>query len=260
MRLCRAVVTGVTVAAFVFGCGTDTEDTTLPAATRADQRTGPAGSSTSEPWTGAEPSGRSEHLSVVAHVAVPEVAVYDVPGGTQPSLVLDNPTTNGGPLVFLVDGGTGDGWLNVQLPIRPNGSTGWIREADVELRRHTYWIVVELGDHRITVHRGDEVILDEPVGTGTGNTPTPGGRYYIKELLQPPDPDGPYGPFAYGLSGFSPALTTFNGGDATIGIHGTNDPASIGHDVSHGCIRMSNEGIVFLAGVLPLGTPVEILA
>jgi lipoprotein-anchoring transpeptidase ErfK/SrfK len=54
-------------------------------------------------------------------------------------------------------------------------------------------------------------------------------------------------------------LTSFAGGDGVIGIHGTNDPSSIGTDVSHGCIRMSNEGITRLAKVLPLGTPVEIL-
>lgn len=69
-----------------------------------------------------------------------------------------------------------------------------------------------------------------------------------------------YGPYAYGLSGFSNVLTEFNGGDGVIGIHGTNDPSSIGRDVSHRCIRMSNTGITTLAAILPLGTPVEISA
>lgn len=64
----------------------------------------------------------------------------------------------------------------------------------------------------------------------------------------------------YGLSGFSNVLTEFNGGDGVIGIHGTNDPSSIGRDVSHGCIRMSNTGITTLAATLPLGTPVEVSA
>ena len=43
-----------------------------------------------------------------------------------------------------------------------------------------------------------------------------------------------------------------------IGIHGTNQPALLGHDVSHGCIRMSNAGISKLAAILPLGVPVDI--
>ncbi len=48
-------------------------------------------------------------------------------------------------------------------------------------------------------------------------------------------------------------------GGGVLGIHGTNDPAhSIGERVSHGCIRMRNEDIDYLAGLLPLGTPVEI--
>ena len=86
--------------------------------------------------------------------------------------------------------------------------------------------------------------------------------YYLKELLEPPDPNGAYGPYAYGLSGFSnnPELANFNGGDGIIGIHGTNQPDKIGSDVSHGCIRVSNEVITEMAASLPLGTPVEIVA
>ncbi|HYX44554.1 MAG TPA: L,D-transpeptidase, partial [Acidimicrobiales bacterium] len=102
------------------------------------------------------------------------------------------------------------------------------------------------------------------IGVGTANTPTPGGLYFTKELIQIEDaagnlyPNGPYGPYAYGLSGFSDVLDSFGGGDGALGLHGTNDPSSLGRDVSHGCIRMSNEGITALAGVLPLGVPVEV--
>jgi hypothetical protein len=46
-------------------------------------------------------------------------------------MALDNPNENGGPLVFLVEQRQSD-WLEVLLPVRPNGSTGWIREADVD--------------------------------------------------------------------------------------------------------------------------------
>ena len=57
-------------------------------------------------------------------------------------------------------------------------------------------------------------------------------------------------------------LTSFNGGTGVIGLHGTNDPSSIGGDVSSGCIRMQNDVIERLVNEigLPLGTPVEILA
>jgi lipoprotein-anchoring transpeptidase ErfK/SrfK len=195
----------------------------------------------------------------VAEAAVPEVAVFAEPGGAgEPAHRLAHPTEVGAPLVFLVEERQGD-WLRVLLPVRPNGSQGWVRATEVTLSSHPYRIEISLSAFRIKVFEGDTVLLEEPVGIGTGDTPTPGGRYYIKELLQPPDPGGAYGPYAYGLSGFSNQLTSFAGGDGVIGIHGTNDPSALGRQVSHGCIRMSNEGITRLAGILPLGVPVEIL-
>jgi lipoprotein-anchoring transpeptidase ErfK/SrfK len=148
--------------------------------------------------------------------------------------------------------------MKVLLPVRPNGTEGWIRESDVMLSKHAFRIRVELAAHRITVLNRDQVILQEPIGVGTAAHPTPGGEYYTTDLLKQPDPRGPYGPYAYGLSGYSPVLTEFGGGDGQLGIHGTNDPASLGTDVSHGCIRISNAGITRLAGVLPLGVPVEV--
>lgn len=197
--------------------------------------------------------------SVVATAVPAQVQVYATASEDEPTTVLDNPNENGAPLVFLVDEDHGD-WLEVLLPIRPNGSTGFIRAADVTVADNPYRIDVELAEHRLVVTKGDEVIADEPIGVGTASTPTPGGRYYVKELLQPPDPSGSYGPYAYGLSGFSNELEEFNGGDGVIGIHGTNEPELIGTDVSHGCIRMSNDAITALAGELPLGTPVHIEA
>jgi len=165
------------------------------------------------------------------------------------------------PVVFLVKGKGADR-LEVYLPVRPNGSSGWVNAGDVTVTSLPYRIEVGISAHRIRVFDGDEVIVDEPVGVGRTDRPTPGGVYYLKELLQPPDPDGPYGTFAYGLSGFSNVLQSFNGGAGVIGIHGTNDPDAVGSDVSSGCIRVNNDVIERLVNDvrLPLGTPVEILA
>ena len=202
--------------------------------------------------------------SLVAHALVAELPIYGAPGA-QASLALPNPQPSGAPLVLLVTEQRA-GWLQVLLPIRPNGSTGWIRAEQASVVTHDFRIVVELGAHRITAYQGREVLLSEPIGVGTRDAPTPGGLYYIKELFQPLDasgrldPGGPYGPYAYGLSGFSEVLFDFAGGDGQFGIHGTNDPSGLGRDVSHGCIRMSNAGISLLARTLPLGVPVEILA
>jgi len=118
---------------------------------------------------------------------------------------------------------------------------------------------VRLSERVLIAYDGARVVLQEPIGVGQEPTPTPGGRYYLYELLRPPDPGGAYGPYAFGLSGFSESLTTFAGGDGRLGIHGTNDPSSLGADSTHGCIRLANPAIVQLADTVPLGTPVVIL-
>ena len=71
-------------------------------------------------------------------------------------------------------------------------------------------------------------------------------------------PNGLYGPYAFGLSAHSKALQEFNGGNGQIGIHGTDNPAGLGQSISHGCIRVANDGIRRMARILPLGTPVLI--
>jgi lipoprotein-anchoring transpeptidase ErfK/SrfK len=161
--------------------------------------------------------------------------------------------------VFLVEEQRRE-WVKVLLPVRPNGTTGWVRKRDVRLTPNGFRIVVERGAHRITVYDGDAVMLQEPIAVGKDATPTPTGKYYLRVLLQAPDPDTVYGPFAYGLSGHSEVLAEFNGGDAELGIHGNNDASVLGQSVSAGCVRMSNDGITRLSKILPLGTPVEIVA
>lgn len=192
-----------------------------------------------------------------ATARVPSVVVRSSPGGPQ-VVELANPQPSGAPLVFGVVAQQGT-WVHVLLPVRPNGSTGWVRAADVTVAGVAYRIDVHRGAHRLDVYRFGALLRSYPVGIGTRETPTPGGVFYLKELLRPPVAGGPYGPYAYGLSGYSNALTSFAGGDGVIGIHGTDHPELVGTDVSHGCIRMRNADITALARELPLGTPVRIL-
>jgi len=257
----RWVSAGLAIAMAGSACGTIGDDN-LPEATAVDASSRPARSGPAtreEASAGQIQSARhvAESPTVAAMAIGRTVEVFDTPDGAV-THQLSNPTTNGGPLVFLVRDAA-PGWLNVYLPVRPNGSTGWIRATDVELSRHGYRMVIHLADHRLNVWDGDDIVLHASIAVGTERTPTPGGVFYIKELLQPPTDNGPYGSFAYGLSGYSNVLDSFAGGDGVVGIHGTNDPGSIGTDVSAGCIRLTNEQIEYLAGLLPLGTPVEIL-
>ena len=80
------------------------------------------------------------------------------------------------------------------------------------------------------------------------------GTFYLTEVVRPIWQ--PYlGPYAYATSAHSDVLTSFMGGDGMVGLHGTDAPGSIGHAVSHGCIRVNNATITRLVGILPLGTP-----
>jgi lipoprotein-anchoring transpeptidase ErfK/SrfK len=197
--------------------------------------------------------------SIVAQANGRLVAIYPSLHAARPSRRLANPTRDGGPLVFLVKSRT-PGWEQVRLPVRPNGSTGWVRDGAVTLALDPYRVQVSIGKHLITVWKGNRKIDEEPAGLGRTVLPTPRGTFYITELLKQPDPSGLYGPYAFGLSAYSDVLFNFGGGRGEIGLHGTNDPAALGTDVSHGCIRISNSAIDKLAKLLPLGTPVQITA
>jgi lipoprotein-anchoring transpeptidase ErfK/SrfK len=209
------------------------------------------------------------YISYVAAVkpSLPSIAVYPSPDAAQPTQQFPNPwlyeadnPDSKVPQVFLVRSQRPDGWVEVLLPVRPNGSIGWVHASDVTLTANPFHIVISLGAHTITVTSATSVIYTGPVAVGAPSTPTPTGTFYLYVLLQAPDPTGPYGPYAYGLSSHSDALATFDGGDAEIGIHGNNDASVLGQSVSHGCVRMDNTAVTMLSKQLPLGTPVDINA
>jgi lipoprotein-anchoring transpeptidase ErfK/SrfK len=198
-----------------------------------------------------------------------DLAIYDTPDPaavpartmTNPRLINNDPNA-AVPLLFLVKDtpDTNCAFIEVYLPVRPNGTSAWVKRADVELATNPYRIEVRLSEFNLKVFKDDVAIMDTTIAEASENTPTPGGLYFTTELVKTPNPGGVYGPYAYGLSGFSEVLQTFNGGPGQLGIHGTNQPELLGTKVSHGCIRMSNDDITRLAGILPLGVPVQVIA
>jgi lipoprotein-anchoring transpeptidase ErfK/SrfK len=182
------------------------------------------------------------------------VTVYASLGGTK-KLTLTNPRLSGAPLTFLVVQSS-NGWLEVELPDRPNGSRGWIGASQVTLHDLVYSLRVSTEQNTLSLYRLSTLVKTYPAATGTGGTPTPHGSFYLTELLAPTNPG--YGPYAFGLSAYSTVLSSFGGGPGQIGLHGTDDAASIGKAVSHGCIRLSNIDITTLATTLPLGTPITV--
>jgi lipoprotein-anchoring transpeptidase ErfK/SrfK len=211
------------------------------------------------PGPSVTPSGQTTTLSVVAQARANSVHIFATPSSQRAYEVLRSPTTSGDPLVFLVSGSALDStWLHVYLPSRPNQSQGWIRSASVTLSADEFLIDVNLPSHRMTVFKNGLAMMAITIGEGRSALPTPTGTYYIVDLLKQPNPDGEYGPYAFGLSAFSDVLQSFGGGPGEIGIHGTDAPDSVGASLSHGCIRVSNAMIAALAKLLPLGTPVLI--
>ena len=168
---------------------------------------------------------------------------------------------NGVPTVFGALGRArcGGDWIRVQLPTRPNGILGWVRAADVELVRVHTRVEIDLSDRRLTLYRRGRQVFEAAAAIGAPDTPTPTGSYYVNQRLVAPDPAGPFGPAAVGISAFSPVLQDWIQG-GPIAMHGTNRPDLIGGAVSHGCVRVQNAVLARLFRAAVVGTPVLIRA
>jgi lipoprotein-anchoring transpeptidase ErfK/SrfK len=169
---------------------------------------------------------------------------------------------NGVPTVFSVRGARLDRRCRpasylVQIPRRPNGATGWVPTGQVTVERVRTRIVVDLSQKRVTLFRSGKRVLSATAAIGSSATPTPTGSFYVNQRLIPADPGGPFGPGAVGISAFSNVLTGWTQG-GPIAIHGTNEPWSIGHAVSNGCIRLPNAALRKVFAQALSGTPVLI--
>ena len=152
----------------------------------------------------------------------------------------------------------GTTWFHVRLPIRPNGTTGWVRGDQVTTRVRHERIVVDMSAHRLRRVVSGRTTETLSVAVGAPSTPTAPGRFFVWARVPTGDPTGPYGVFVLGLSGFSNVITEWVGG-GRMAIHGTADPSDRGYDVSHGCVRVYNPQMWSLTDV-PMGTPVWIHA
>jgi lipoprotein-anchoring transpeptidase ErfK/SrfK len=108
-----------------------------------------------------------------------------------------------------------------------------------------YSITVNVSEKKLTLLREGTPVKSYPIGVGKMLTPAPSGTYSI--INKAPNPGGPFGVMWMGLS------------KPRYGIHGTNDPSSIGKIVSHGCIRMYNKDVIELNSLVPIGTAVKIV-
>jgi lipoprotein-anchoring transpeptidase ErfK/SrfK len=201
--------------------------------------------------------------AITATLKTPQITAYWDAVETAPAVTrLSNKTAYGVPRTFLVTDDTSrPGWLKVLLPIRPNGSDGWIRASDVTLGSTDYEIKVELAARKLTLLKLGQPVLESAVVIGTDRTPTPPGKFYVTDPLDlRNNSNAGYGVFALGISGYSDVLTSFRGGPGQLAVHGTNSPQQVGQNISNGCVRVPNDIIVQIAAQAPLGTPVTIVA
>ena len=105
-------------------------------------------------------------------------------------------------------------------------------------------INVSISNRTLTLLQSGSVVKTYPIAVGRMLFGTPVGEYVI--INKAPNPGGPFGTMWMSLS------------KKHYGIHGTNDPSSIGKAVSRGCIRMHNADVEELARKIPIGTRVVI--
>jgi len=164
------------------------------------------------------------------------------------------------PRTLLAINTEGD-WFQALLPMRPNGSTGWVKASEVTSGASNFEIRISVSRHYLALLDQGKVVLEAQVAVGKPETPTPLGKFYVTDPVDLQSrPNGAYGAYALGLSGYSEVLKSFNGGPGQIAIHGNGQPDTIGKDVSNGCIRVINDQILAIAKAVPLGTPVTIEA
>jgi L,D-transpeptidase-like protein len=150
-------------------------------------------------------------------------------------------------------------WFRITVPGRPNGRTGWVRAASVELRPVHKRLVIYRGARTFQFWDGDKLVRAGRVAVGKRGAETPLGLFYVTWKFDPTiDPEWAIlGAYAFETSAYS-KLTDWPGG-GIVGVHGTPWPWLLGQAVSHGCVRLSNENIRFLRARVPMGTPVKIV-
>lgn len=196
-------------------------------------------------------------------VAIPRTRytpMWEEPGrGRKPDFAFDTRNPMGQLAPLLIERATrrdGEEWLEVLLPLRPNGTTGWLKVDDVKIREREERIEVDLSRRVLRHYDGDDLANEFRVGVGTEQYPTGVGRFYVWVKVPYENPNNPYGIMALGLSGFSPVLSEWPG-QGRMAVHGTPYASNRGQAVSHGCVRVYNEDMQALLD-LPLGTPVQI--
>jgi lipoprotein-anchoring transpeptidase ErfK/SrfK len=210
---------------------------------------------------GAELQGGAETARIVAWTAV-----KNRPGPHGRVWTHVGPLTSWShePQTLLVIGTAtenGQQWVRVLLGIRPDGSNGWIPASRTVLRLDPYWIDVDKTQRTVTVFADGIKKLEVKAVIGKAATPTPDGIAAIWESNRQPSASDFLGAWALPLTLLSNVLTNFGGGPGRIAIHGRGGASllnPLGSADSHGCIRIDNSAVLWIARHVRVGTPVDV--
>ncbi len=171
----------------------------------------------------------------------------------------------GTPMTLLVlssrVGPEGRTWLRVLLDRRPNDRAVWLNAEDTLLRVDRWRIAVSLARRRVSVYRAGRVIRSFTAVVGKPSTPTPTGLFAVAAELPQPNAKLFEGSWVLPLTAHSNVLKRFDGGDGQVALHGRGGASLIdplGTARSHGCVRLANSAIAWIATHVPLGTPVRV--
>jgi L,D-transpeptidase catalytic domain len=213
---------------------------------------------------GGDPFALTPRRAHLAQVVYPTTVRARPGAGRRRARVATEARWGGGPVRLLVLRSAldraGRRWLRVRLPERPNDRAGWIR-ADHTRTSITPWrIVISTAARTVTVRHSGRRVRRFSAVVGAPATPTPHGLFAISERIRQ-RPGGELGPWALHLTAHSKVLEDFGGGKGRVAIHGRAgallaDP--LGTARSHGCIRLANRNVAWLARRAIEGTPVEI--
>ena len=186
------------------------------------------------------------------------ISGYASPGGRKVKNV--SPTWEGERISMPVRA-IRNGYYDVRLPGRPNGSTIWVKQSEVITGATPYQIIVNLATTHVKLMYRGNTIINVPAGVGTRMNPTPKGRFFVAFYAQAPNAG--YGPFVMVTSAHSNTITDWQfSGDALVAIHGPLGAGrTIGHTgarISHGCIRLHVADQLRFRNV-PVGTPVLVV-
>ena len=209
------------------------------------------------PAAAAEPVSDESTQTVPAHVKRATWIRDNPDSGARRVAKLRTRTYHGSREVVVVVSRNDSGWSFVRYP-GIGERVGWVPSKRLDTtRRVKTRLLIDRKRTRMTLWRAGKRILTARIGVGASGSPTPAGRFYAREVLQTPNANGTYGPFAFGLSAFSRHRTSWAGG-GQVGVHGTNQPGLIPGRISNGCVRLRNRDIRRLVRLMPVGTPIEI--